>query len=277
MSLEIDLVALGALCTDPVPEPSQVINLRFVDVSALTIDRRYQRKVSDTSLQQVRKIIRTFNWRRFGALSVVANDGNLAVIDGQHRLIAAKAIGATAVPCVVSEGGLIDQANDFVGINTSRTNVAAIDRFRARVTAKDPVAIEVAEILAELDISTDVAVGSRLSHRQTRAVTVLEKMTKSIGKGEIFTTLEMLLDASNPSAPGILTAFTIEATAMTVHAVITAGGDLDRLMRILIETDFETLQEEAKQLSKLQGGNIRHKAHERLLFAFNKGLQNRVT
>lgn len=272
MTLQIDFDALGKLWknTAPVPPARNSIEITFVPVDKLDADRRYQRQISQSSLSRIRKIIANFSWSRFGALIIARQGERFVVIDGQHRSVAARALDIIEAPAIVVNGDLIQQAGDFVGINTTRTSVATIDKFRARVTSGDPAAIEVAEILANLEISTDVAAGHALAHRDTRAVAGLEKLVKRIGKGEVFTTLEMLLDAQ-PGQRNLLTAFAIETTAMTLHRVIAAGGDIDRLDVVLQDTDFESLKNDATHMVKLTGGQIRQRGHELLLRAFNKG------
>jgi len=275
MDSEIDYTALAKHIDTPAGEPQAAIRLDFIPLSKLLVDPRYQRKVSSASMGRIRKIVRNFSWPRFGAIIVSKNGDGYSVIDGQHRTIAARTMGVASVPAVISEGDVVSQAKDFVGVNTVRTTVATIDKFRAAVTAGDPVAVEVSELLTELKISTDVAAGAGLQHKETRAVTVLTKMVGQFGKGEVFTALELMLDAQ-PGQRNLLTAFAIEAVTLTVNRVISNQGDIDRLLRVVENTDFETLQDEAKTQVKLTGGNIRHRGHERLLQSYNKGLQKRI-
>jgi len=277
MPQDLDPTSIAKVRKDPTPVPAAdtQVQLQFLPVDQLVIDARYQRKMSRGSLAQARRIVAAFTWSRFGALTVSRQDNGFAVTDGQHRLFAARALGITHVPAVISVGEVADQAKDFVGINAVRTSVAAIDKFRARVAAQDPAALIVHDLLTNLEISTDVAAGTGLKHKETRAVVVLEKLANKIGRGELFTTLELILD-SQPDQPNLLTAFTIEATALTVSRVIAGKGDLDRLLRVMRDTDFETLKDNATQMVKLTGGNTRHRGHELLLQTYNKGLQAKI-
>ena len=256
---------------------SDTADLRMVELSKLTIDRDYQRRVSESGRSRIMKIIKGFSWARFGALILSElPDGRLAVIDGQHRAIAAALLSLQEVPAiVVRERDQARQAMDFVGINTVRTTVASIDKFRARVAAGDQDAVLVAEALTELNINTDVAAGCALKVRETRAVATLEKLQKRFGRGVVFTTLETLIEAQ-PNQPGLLSSFAIEVTAVIVAKMLDADRDLARLDAALQDIDFETLKEEAAQLVKLTGGRTAARGSELLLQRVNKGLREKV-
>lgn len=268
-------IAEERLASAPIPLASESLKLEMITVSSLTVDERYQRRVSDGSRKRIKKIISEFSWARFGAIIVARNDGVLSVVDGQHRVIAARALGIESVPAVICEAGLLDQARDFVGINSLRTGVASIDKFRARIAAKDPLACKVAETLDALEISTDVPAGAALSIRQTRAVTVLERIAKHENQGLLYNTLELMLEAQ-PSNANLLTAFAIETVALALAKVSDCEASLDRLEAVVAETDFETLRENAAQLVKIQGGKSAWRGHELLLREFNRNLKKRV-
>jgi hypothetical protein len=256
----------------PATNASASVALQFIAIDNLRIDATYQRKVSHSSGRRVRIIMSGFSWNRFGAL-IVARLGPdaYAVIDGQHRALAACALGVSDVPCVVVQAETAAQAMDFVGINTARTGVPSIDKFRARCAAGDAAAREVADLLRDLEINFDIAAGHAIGPRETRAVAQLEKIVKRLGKGLAFTVLECLLDAQ-PDQPNLLTSFAINSVALAVESIVRAEGDLDRLIRVLEETDFETLKDNASQLVKLQGGNLMGRGSELILRDFNKNL-----
>ncbi|WP_299927849.1 ParB N-terminal domain-containing protein [uncultured Pelagimonas sp.] len=144
-----------------VPAPEVALKLQMVSVELLSVDPEYQRKVTDTGRKKIAKMVSGFDWSRFGALSVSQDPDNsyLNVTDGQHRLLAARVLGVSRVPCVIGQGDQCKQAADFVAINTVRSGVPSIDKFRARVVAQDETAVKVDEVLRELEITTDVVPG----------------------------------------------------------------------------------------------------------------------
>ncbi|WP_300534674.1 DUF6551 family protein [uncultured Mameliella sp.] len=258
------------------PPPQDALDMSFLPIANLRIHPAYQRKISRAGMTRITRIIDGFTWSRFGALCVALDeDGEFWVVDGQHRMIAARALQLTAVPCVISNATLQKQAGDFEGINTTRTGVASIDRFRARVVQGDEVAVKVHQMLEQLGIRTDVAAGCSLKPNETRATAKLEKLIRKAGEGTVFTALETLIDAQ-PDQTNLLTAFNIEATVMCVARMLEAARPLERLDAVLRDTDFEDIKEEATQLQKLNGGTVASHGTERLLVRVNKGLRDKV-
>jgi hypothetical protein len=256
--------------------PKDQVELQWVETAKLHVDDRYQRLVSDRGRRTIRKLIAEFDFAKFGAIVVArTEDGSLTILDGQHRALAAIALNIGWVPAAITKAELQDQAKSFVAINANRTGVQAIDKYRARVTAGEPAAVELSEILAELEICTDVPAGGALRPRQTRAVNCLEKLVKAFGKGTAFTALEMLLDAQ-PGEANLLMNFNIEVTTRTLARVIDAKGNIDRLQQVLEETDFTSLADDASQLTKIQGGQKVKHGTDRLLAAYNKNLKGKV-
>lgn len=118
---------------------------QLIDKLALEVDHRYQR---DTiSVPRVNTIAAHFSWIKFGALCVVRRpDGKFVVVDGQHRLLAArKRASLSKLPCLVFEtqGGVAEEAGDFVDCNSMRTAVGAFNKYRAKLVAKNPVALAI--------------------------------------------------------------------------------------------------------------------------------------
>lgn len=255
----------------PLPAAGEVASFEVIPVADLVVDGQYQRAMSAKGRSTVAKIIAEFDWLRFGAISVARRGGKLAIIDGQHRAVAAAAMGIAHVPCMVAIGDAAEAAT-FVAINDVRTAVTPVDKFRAKVAAGDPAAVELSDLLTELDINTDVLPGIPLRPRQTRSISALYKLVRAHGRGVVFTALEMLLDGQEGN-PDALTSLNLESVTEVTTKVINAGGDIDRLARTIAETDFETLSESAGSLMKISGGAKKFHAAALLLRAYDKGLK----
>lgn len=112
-----------------------------VPVEELHIDRTYQRNIINQ--RTVNNIARHFNARDLDPLVVGIRDGMMYVIDGQHRLLAAKKRGIEFLPCRMSATTLEEEARSFLRINGSRAKVSAYQRFKAAVICKDEPDLEI--------------------------------------------------------------------------------------------------------------------------------------
>jgi hypothetical protein len=92
-------------------------SLTWLPKILLFVDARYQRQATGrNSLRMIRRMIEEFAWSKFQPITVAeiregSHSGHYAVIDGQHRAIAAIALpSVTEVPCwiVNAAGGAIN-------------------------------------------------------------------------------------------------------------------------------------------------------------------------
>jgi hypothetical protein len=91
------------------------------------------------------------NWRdeAYGVLTVSYRDGAYWVIDGQHRLAAARKLGVETLRCfVLVNKSTQEEAQDWLTANVARRTKNGWDRFHQRVRSGDGLAIAVKEICA---------------------------------------------------------------------------------------------------------------------------------
>jgi len=113
----------------------------------LHIDHSYQRdKIRE---DRINEIASNWDWVLCGALSISERDGQWFVIDGQHRKIAAdKRSDVKLLPCMVFPlDSRQKEAGAFVCLNSQKSSVAGIDRFKAMIVAGDRSAIGLQELL----------------------------------------------------------------------------------------------------------------------------------
>lgn len=131
--------------------------LQFIPPAELQIDRDYQRSLDTASSQSlIRKIAQYWNWDLCQVLVVARRkDGGLYVIDGQHRLEAARLrrdLGQ--LPCVVVESeSPAEEAASFVHLNQQRRPLTKLDLFKAAVASEDPEACAILEALQDAGLS----------------------------------------------------------------------------------------------------------------------------
>lgn len=130
--------------------------LQFLPPSELAIDATYQRSIeTSTSQALIRKIAQHWNWDLCQPLVVSRRAGALFVIDGQHRLEAAKLRrDIMQLPCVVVEySSAADEAASFVHLNQQRRPLSKIDVFKAALASEDPQAQAILAALEDAGLS----------------------------------------------------------------------------------------------------------------------------
>lgn len=103
-----------------------------ISLSEMIIDS-YQGHVNNSLVEKM-----AAKWDESAAGAVILNmreDNTYAVLDGQHRVLAAKKVGVTELNALVFIGkSREEEAKLFVQLNTKH-NVSALDRFRANLVA----------------------------------------------------------------------------------------------------------------------------------------------
>jgi len=116
--------------------------------SETTVDHAYQREL-DT--RRVEAMAKNFDPRMMGVPVISRRpDGSMVRIDGQHRCAAAIAAGMGDTPFLVEVyDGLTprEEAELFLRLNGGRSAVGAIDKYKARIQAHEPTALEIKQIL----------------------------------------------------------------------------------------------------------------------------------
>jgi hypothetical protein len=114
---------------------------------ALSVDPR-----QELSRTLIRRIAMFWDWSLCQPLAVARRaDGSFMVVDGQHRLEAARMRGDIEdLPCVVTAyQNAGDEAAAFVALNQQRRPLTHIDLFKAALAAEDESAGAIARLLTE--------------------------------------------------------------------------------------------------------------------------------
>ncbi len=132
--------------------------LQFALPGQLKIDPDYQRSIDNSASQSlIRKIAQHWDWGLCLPLVVSRRPetGEMFVIDGQHRLAAARMRGDIhQLPCVVLEiRDKADEAASFVHLNQQRRPLGKLDIFKAAVASGDGEASAIVRALADAGLS----------------------------------------------------------------------------------------------------------------------------
>ncbi len=157
--------------------------LTWLPIAMLSVDPSYQRGMdTKRSRAAIDAIEGRFKWSCFGTVLVTAGNGDgWLIIDGQHRVEAARRLGIKTVPCIVAPDVTVaEQAEIFVSTNQTRVQVNPYALFHARVLAGDATAVAVARLLneAHLEIPRYPVPRNRMEPRQTLALYALEKIIR---------------------------------------------------------------------------------------------------
>src|ERR1700756_4546158 len=137
------------------PQTGRMPTLQFCRPYELHIDAAYQRDIMNGASQAlIRKIALSWNWDLCQPLVVSRRQSlteQLFVIDGQHRLAAARLRGdIDQLPCViVSYESAADEAASFVKLNQARRPLSKIEIFKADIASGNPEASAIASALAD--------------------------------------------------------------------------------------------------------------------------------
>lgn len=132
-------------------------SLEFRRVDELGIDLAYQRSIeTDRARKLIGAIARDWDWSLCQPLCVSRRlDGSLLVVDGQHRLAAARLRGDIGdLPCVVTAYDTVrDEAEAFVALNRNRRPLSALEIFRGSLASEDEEAKAVLGLIEAAGLS----------------------------------------------------------------------------------------------------------------------------
>ena len=130
--------------TDAFPDAGKLPELAWLPTDRLDVDPAYQRKLDSVrSQRQIARIAANFRWSCFQAISATpAPDQRWLIIDGQHRVAAARLIKIKHLPSVViPDADQAAQAEAFVWANKERSPVSAQALYHARLVARRTAAL----------------------------------------------------------------------------------------------------------------------------------------
>lgn len=250
-------------------EPGEFV---MVPKKDLNIDGSYQR--GEVSKQKVLEIAKNWDWKLFGALSVVMREnGSLWVYDGGHRTRAAfYRDDISDLPCMVFEvKTMTDEAKAFVGANTMKSNVSAFHVYRASVKAKEPVALATKAVLEKFGYE---ATQDGKKPFGFSAISTLKKLVEEDARlaERVFSVCaEMAIDGEQTPAATLRGLFVL-AKKLDGKADILANGHREKLKKEGI-AGIEAAIRREKHIAGQGGQLVEAKA---LLDLLNKGKRRKL-
>lgn len=124
-------------------------DLKYLPIAELVVDTTYQRTTTSArSRKLIDRIAAGFKWAHFQAIiATPLGKGKFAIVDGQHRVEAAKRRGLARVPAVVIDAlGAAEAAEAFIAANRDRVAVNPLQIHVAALAARDPDALRVRRV-----------------------------------------------------------------------------------------------------------------------------------
>jgi hypothetical protein len=241
---------------------------KTIPVDLLKIDDHYQRLVRPA---HVAKIVANYDPRLFGALTVNDRSGVLFVIDGGHRLAAAKELGLTSVPCHVLTGLTSqEEAGLFYHVNINRLKANSFERFVSLRHHGDPHALEIDALIRKNGWTPSATYGIGNVHALA-AVEGVYNRDGAEGLDETLGFIKRTWNGSDRATEGQM----IRGVAHFLRYA-SEKVDLQDVSRKLAMTPPAHIIADALYKNRMQGGGVPANVARKLLDEYNKGRKAKV-
>ena len=242
----------------------------FIAASALSMDKAYQRSLSQAFVQ---KIVKSFDKHCFQALLVGRRTNeSLWVIDGQHRFTAAVLLKARKLPCIIfASEGVKQEADIWIRINEVRRRPNPVDRFTANLARNDSETVSIDKCLLQL--------GFRVSRGNAwRNIGATKPLYDALRYGVLTDLLRTLLEAFEDHEKRMqrMACQSIMLSAVGVILRRCKKIDRQRLISVLSEMTpgkWKSLEEGSSGPTGNRGAKVAASFMDR---CYNKGLRNRI-
>jgi hypothetical protein len=179
--------------------------LLWIPISKLRIDSNYQRPVLNAGRANIKRMVEEFSWSLFAPLIVAPREGGTyAVIDGQHRAIAAITHGGiTELPALSIVASPAIEARAFAVINGMVTRVSSLSIHRAMVAAGDDEACAADAACAEAGVKILAYPKTDCRPGETLAVGTIKDCLKRFGRAVLVDSMRIVTQTGDGN-PGML-------------------------------------------------------------------------
>lgn len=249
-----------------------------VVLTKLQVDRTYQRVPSQNMIRRIAD-----SWNLVASEMILVSDrgkrdpeseikGGLFIVNGQHRVWAARRIGIDRL-----EARIIDLTgfDNPVGIEAAfrlqtgvRLGDKTFERFRAQLTAGDPESLAIVALLTKLDTKPQLQPGEG----GISAIASVETIYRLDGDGSLLReTLQTIKDSFGGFEGKKATAVSMKGFAWFIenHAEET---NRDRLIERMSKITAAQADARARQFAGVQGGALWMNYYINILDLYNDGL-----
>jgi hypothetical protein len=232
----------------PAPIKGAPPSLEWVPLDRLQIDETYQRDIAATKAQQlIKRIAAGWDWRLYQPLSVARRgDGQLFVIDGQHRLAAARLRpDLPHLPCVISAfDATDDEARAFAAMNRERRTLTRLEIYRAEIASGDARACRAQELIEQAGLK--LAAHTNTAHWPPGTIDCIGGVVRGMAQNGEQVTLNALTAMGEAWGKGrVLCAGSVLFGLLALYDDPPPGFDPDLLIAAMSETTGRDLFEAA--------------------------------
>lgn len=199
------------MTTPLAPQKGTLPVLQYCQPAQLAVDPTYQRELDTGSHQLIRRIAANWDWNLFQPLVVAQReDRSLWVVDGQHRLEAARLRGdVLQLPCVIFQPDAhADEAAVFVELNLARRPLTPLALFKGAIAAGDESAVALDRLLRDVGLRfSGSADWKQLKPGQINIVYPVRRWHARHGDGAtrvVLTALERVIRTQGPRGSSLL-------------------------------------------------------------------------
>ena len=224
--------------------PTARPELTWIDPRELLVDDAYQRGIGEKGTKLIRRIVETFDWRKFKPPTAVWTDDGLEVLDGQHSAIAAATHpDIDVIPVVVVEAEEVAQrAEAFLGLNRDRLAVSAMEMHAAAVVAGEPAAAAIERVCQACGVTVlrMPRAGGACRPRDTVAVRAIGDLIRRVGEDLATRVVHVLAEAE---VAGISAAALRAVEVLLVNPEFADQVDGEKITRAIVALGAEAERE----------------------------------
>lgn len=225
--------------------------IEIVEIDELHIDPAYQRDLSRDLVDKIKE-----GWDPAAAGPIVVSrrpNGDLFIVNGQHRTAAAKELGMKGMLAQVVNGLTAREEAELRLMGNTRRTDTAQERFRAQVAAGHPESLAIVDIVKNFDTRINPSPDQK---HGINAVSSVEKIYRVDGQGLLLTrVLEVLKDAFGTISGKAAGTSMMQATAWILER---HRDELDkrRLVEQLAAEGTDSIDRKARNYKAASGGSM---------------------
>jgi hypothetical protein len=225
----------------------------WLGLELLEVDHTYQREIGEGGQTHINRIVRAFNWNCYQPIIITERtDGRYAVIDGQHRLEAARKHPLIdSLPCyIIDAPDVAVQAHVFVQVNSARRSLTSSQKFFASLAAGEKTAVALKKICDDAQVTIlRGPPGKATPPRALLGPLIAQRLVQRFGVRAVRNAMQLLSETHGQTAGAFRS-----ATISALTRIVAGPHSRERLRAVLQATDLAHLLGQASALAS--GGGV---------------------